>query len=252
MGRDIMNIGRHNLDISSREALAKDIAQRFKVNVRIVYEDHNSKLLEDIEDTFDTIIIDEIKTKGATKTFILNDEHYQLKEYYKLHGDAIFKIIEKQHNYYGLDELKEIVNGIFYYLILQEESDDGKIEKEYINIYQDLLHLSTCYYSRWWAFCMVLNNENTFDKDFKILNDYRRTLKKQLHIMGGHEMLYIDDQGELSNMVYGEFSWKDIMNELDKNYIGKVLSVSDFMRNPVPSNSSQYPYAFYDDFNDLE
>ena len=33
MGRDVHSVGRHNLDTSSLEALAKDLSNRFKANV---------------------------------------------------------------------------------------------------------------------------------------------------------------------------------------------------------------------------
>lgn len=245
MGHDVWNICRHNLDTSSHEALAKDIANRFKVNVRLTYQDYYGDYFEERESTYDFITIGEIITEGATETYVLRDEQHQVKEYYRQHGDKLFELILNK-NHLKVEEYRDMLTRDYYDLTTDVENE------ERFNIYKDTLDIMSAEFGgRWWSFCKVFTVKNDFDKEYEWINQYRKKIRDDLKKYGGNEVYYLDDQGDTQYLIYGEYSWQELTSEINTKFQGDTLKVSDFMRHPQPWPEDKYPLAFYDDFSDL-
>ena len=91
MGHDISVLSYHDLDTSSVEAVGKELAERFSVNVKCYYRDNYDLDLWLRNDfpTYDEHLLAEFETPGATVTWQLYDENYVQKQLYMKHGDII-------------------------------------------------------------------------------------------------------------------------------------------------------------------
>jgi hypothetical protein len=92
MGHDITRLCRHNLDISSIEALAHDLAERLDINIEYGYftTNYSSDFLGSNLKGGEFVCFGTILKKPNETLFTLKDDNYELKKYHELYGDAIF------------------------------------------------------------------------------------------------------------------------------------------------------------------
>ncbi|MFP4023994.1 MAG: hypothetical protein ACLFVR_05660 [Thiohalospira sp.] len=246
MGHDIVGIGKHNLNTNSLEALALDLSKRFKVNVEYGYQDKdkfNFKTGEDIS-TYQIIKLGRINYPKAKTTVFLWDEYYQLHQYYHQYDEDVYKLPGIKNNNFLKEMIERSIGKIYYEFFRPVD------EYYYCTIYNNTQECLTLYFGRWWELCWQFTVENN-DKEFKRLNEYRKSLFEFQEIVGGNEVVYLDDQGPTQYLTYGDYLWENILNELKTRFNKTTLNVSDFISKEEFTPLKEYPLAFYDDFKDL-
>lgn len=123
MGRDLVPIARHNLDVSSFEALAKDISNRMQFNIEYGYYDSekNCELLDiPFVEEFISLGIAYFNKERDT-IYRLIDFSYQEKLCYEKYGDALFSMAiynysdeEVFHSQEYIDDMKLCLTELNY------------------------------------------------------------------------------------------------------------------------------------------
>lgn len=246
MGHDIVPISNHSLDTSNVANLAKDLSKRLQANIEYGYQDSFGHYLEK-ESTYEDVTLGKITVPGASETYFLRDEHYQLHSYYTEHGEKIFDLdyFQDEERELSIRSVRVELEYIWYSL---ENTADWS--KQY-SIHADTLQCEAFYYSRWWDFCRLFTEENDFDIDFAKLNEYRNNLRSVTEFFGGNAMCFFDDQGETAKLIDAPKSWKEIKNAMATEFKNSILEISEFMKEKKLRKEDDYPLAFYDDFADL-
>lgn len=249
MGHDVSTIGNHKLDISSIEALAKDISKRLKVNVAYGYYQYFWLDIDgnEIEPSYDNIILGRVVYPGSNQTIWISDELYQIRAIIEKHGDSYIELpcfndksslkLEFERAHKGVDyEIRDIENEI-----------------EYGSIFNDTFHgFNSHYCERWWGFCRTFMEADSYlQGNLNEVNKYRKQIMELQIILGGTEVVHLDDQGETQYLTDEDYDWPYILNELNTKFKETTLHVSDFMKHKRFLPKDIFPLAFYDDFNDL-
>ena len=247
MGHDIVTIGRHTLNTSDIHSLASELGQRMQANIMFGYPDDYSYYSDiTVKPTYASIALGTIETPGAAATYDLQQYNYQLQQYYKEHGDKLFEEQFFKENGSMVQSVKQELAEINFELHLNNK------EGSYAYIYKDTVDIIFFYYNRWGSICKLFTTENNFDTDFKGFNTFRKNLQSAINKFGSDEMVYLDDQGETGQFIYGDYTWQQIQEELATKFAGQVLNISAFMKDKKPRKAGDYPLAFYDDFSDLK
>ena len=246
MGHDVHIIGNHNLDTSSMEALAKDISNRFKVNVEFGYYENMFDF--DINGNTGRMCVDDnvlgkINFPNATTTLWLNDEYYMYHAVLDKYGKEAYNLpyFLKRDGCYR-KELDDAAGNIRY------ELRDNEKDDEYAVIFNDTIHNWYNYFCpRWWSFCDAFNKE---DKDFLdyFITPFRKEVLQFFETVGGTE----DDQGKTQYLTEDYYNWGTILKEVETNFKETTLNIPLFMKEIKLNASEIKPLAFYDDFSDLK
>lgn len=250
MGHDLHIIGNHNLDISSMEALAKDISKRFQANVEFGYYKNmfdfdingNTGRESDVDD-----VLGKINFPNATTTLWLNDEYYMYHAVLEKYGKEAYNLpyFKKRDGYYRKD-LDYVVGNIRYELRDNEEDD------EYAVIFNNTIHDWYNYFCpRWWSFCKAFGKD---DKDFldDLITPFRKEVLQFFEKVGGTEAFYFDDQGKSQHLTENYYNWASILKEVETNFKETTLHIPKYMKDNKPNPWDIKPLAFYDDFSDLK
>lgn len=249
MGHDVHIIGNHNLDLSSMEALAKDISKRFKANVEYGYFsfcdfdiDGNS-----CSNSTENMHLGFIEHPIAATTLCLNDEYYMYHAVLDKYGKDAYNLpYFTQDDGYFRRELDEALGNIRY------ELWDNAIDDNYAVIYNDTIHDSYNYFSpRWWSFCDTLCKA---DKDFidYLITPFRKEVLQFFEKVGGTEVFYFDDQGESQYLSENYYDWNTILMEVEMKFKETTLHIHKLMKDNQPNPWLIKPLAFYDNFSDLK
>ncbi|HSH51566.1 MAG TPA: hypothetical protein VK982_07570 [Bacteroidales bacterium] len=247
MGHDIVGIGKHNLNTNSNEELALDLSKRFKVNVEYGYQDNDKfdiKTGESIS-TYRLVKLGRIDYPKAKTTVVLMDEYYQLHQYYNQYGNDVYQLHGIEKNEF-LKEMIEHSLGKIYYQFF-----DPVDENYYCTIYNNTQECGTLYFGRWWELCWQFTDKNN-DEEIKRFNEYRKSLMEFQKIVGGNDVVYLDDQGATEYLTFGDYLWEGILNELKTKFNKTTLNISEFISKEKFTPLKDYPLAFYDDFKDLK
>lgn len=260
MGRDVTALSRHNLDVSSIEALAKDISNRIQYNVEYgywAYEDYSKMLNIPYQSDF-TVLGTAIFNPNRDTIYRLIDDKYQDRELLARYGDELFSMknyifsseeILKQEE---IDELKEEI--LQYNIDLTSPITDN----DFCTIGKHLLINNFDYYSRWWDFCSVIIEEDYLDNSLHFLK-YRKKMMFYSKLFGGDKIFYIDDQ---SNYLKGigqgdelDYTWDELEKIIYERVNNEVVSISEVMLDyrvkDTLALNREFPLAFIDDFKDL-
>ena len=248
MGHDVSPIGNHQLDLSSTEALARDISKRFRANVKYGHQDVICCDPDgnEVESTFELIIQGTIKHPKSDKTLTLLDENYQLQQMFKTHGDNIYTLpcfagSDSRH-----EEIYEAKRGMCYE-ILDREND-----VTYGTIFDDTFrNFFNTFNMRWWSFCRAFTREDYDHRLLEYVNDFRLEVMTLYNKTGGTEVLFLDDQGETQYLTETMYNWEKVKNELNTHFKETTLHIPAFLKKGKFLPLEEFPLAFYDDFSDL-
>ena len=251
MGHDVHIIGNHNLDISSMEALAKDISKRFQANVEFGYYENmfdfdingNTGRESDVDD-----VLGKINFPNATTTLWLNDEYYMYHVVLDKYGKEAYNLpyFKKRDGCYR-QELDNAAGNIRY------ELRDNKEDDEYVVIFNDTIHDWYNYYcSRWWSFCEAFTIGNYNHLLNNAITPFRKEVLQFFEKVGGTEAFYFDDQGESQYLTENYYEWGAILKEVETNFKETTLQIPEYMKDNKPKPWKIKPLAFYDDFSDLK
>ncbi len=249
MGSDVHSIGRHNLDTSSLEALAKDISNRFRANVVYGVDD----IFEFDWDGFPRAscfqywVFGRVEYPNAEKTLLLTDQYYSYHIVQSRYGDEGYKLPYFVQDDYNKSEFDEALNNVCFEL--KEEYPE---KDDYGTIYNDTFHNWYNYFnSRWYSFCEAFTKEDKNQYLPSYVTEYRREVMSFFKKIGGAETFYFNDQGATQYMVETFYDWQTILKEIETNFKETTLYISDFMKYKKLLPKHEYPLAFYDDFADL-
>lgn len=248
MGHDVSPVGNHQLDMSSTEALASDISERFRANVKYGYQDviccdpEGNK----IESTFEVIIQGTIKHSNADKTITLLDENYQLQQMLAKHGDNIYNLPCFSGSESRYEEIDEAKRGMCYQFFDRENDVD------YGTIFEDTFRdFFNSFDMRWWTFCMAFTGDNHYKQFLDDVTEFRQNVLALYRKIGGSSVAYLDDQGETQYLVHGLYNWETTTKELGTHFKETTLHIPGFMKEGNPLLEEGLPMAFFDDFSDL-
>jgi hypothetical protein len=246
MGSNVRIIGRHNLDISSLESLAKDLSSRFKANVKYgIYDDVGFNLNGmDRNPKFHHSIFGTAKYSHAKKNLILTNEFYHHHLVLDRYGDDAYNLPYFVENKEQLDEAKE--NKC--YELLDEVTDE-----DYGTIFNDTFHNWYNYFEhRWIGLYSPFIEKPFYRSTIKEVNSFRYKVMSFFEKIGGAEAYYFDDQGESQYLIETLYNWQNIVKEVETNLQNPVVRLSEFMNNRKLYAEDVYIAAFYDDFADLK
>ena len=251
MGHDIETIGRHSLDVGRLENLAKDVSERFHANVKYGYMDYLGIDQEgnEYEPDFEIRELGEVKNSEAYKNLFVLDEFYLHHQLIEKYSHAVLELPAVASSESRLNEMQEAIDGC-YYEIYDFEKDDI-----YGTVYNDTFREKFNYYKywpyRWGFFCRSFTEDNEDGKLLEETRNFRVKVMEFFKMLGGAEVVYLDDQGESMYMVEGFMNWDEIMHELKTKFTDTTLNIPEFMKKPALLPKGEYPLAFYDDFSDL-
>lgn len=249
MGHDLRIISQHKLDTSSLEKLAGDLSTRLHVNIDYGYFDELGCTLdgESREATKKRVVCGKIEYPGGEKTLMLDDQYHQLRQLIRRYGGRISELpYFKKDDYYQSDIREALQTDCFE---LYDEAEDVYYAKIYTDVFDNWYN---CFYSRWWSFCRAFTE---YDKEGYLLayvTSFRKEVKSFLEKVGCAEAFYFDDQGESAQFTYDYYPWETIRAEVEANYKESTLQISDFMKQVKRRPIGDFPFVFYDDFEDLK
>lgn len=252
MGHNVSMLGNHNLDITSIEALAKDLSKRFKAKVNYGYYSQYWFDIDgnELEPSYENVIFGYVKHFNSNKTLWLSDGFYQIRQVINKHGQNIYKLPCFAENSNLKLEIEAILNGVNY------EIRDIENDKDYGILYNTTFqNFSNYFYGKWWNFCRAfMKTDDSLSSDIvnvDVVTEYRKDIKDFFTTIGSTEVVYLDDQGDTEYLTNDYHNWDKIMKELNSNFKETTLNISEFMKHKKLLPKDKYPLAFYDDFADL-
>lgn len=254
MGHDVHTIGKHNLDTSGIEALAKDISHRLNVNVEYgVYDtfwfDWDGFFREP---SYKYWVFGKVTYPKAEKTLWLTDEFYTYHIVWERYGENAWLLPHFIEDKFNELELRDAINNVCF------ELRDNAESKDYVTFFNDTFHDRYNFlYNRWWGLCRTLTGESTWLKDWDDIYTsefykFRKEVRQFIKAFGANEVFYFDDQGETQYLTAMYYDWETILKEVEVHFKMTTLNVPDFMLKKEYLARDNYPLAFYDDFSDLE
>lgn len=247
MGHDVSPVGNHQLDMSSTEALARDISERFRANVKYGYQDWLGCDSDGIamESTFEVIVHGVIKRPQSHKTLTLLDGNYQLHQILKNHENSISNLPYFKNGAFKAD-IEDAKRGRYFELFDMEKDEN------YGTIFEDTFRdFFNDFTMRWWTFCMAFTD--SYHKQYlDYVTEFRQNVMALYRKIGGTNVAYLDDQGETQYLTEIMYDWGSIKNELNIHFKETTLAIPDFMKERKPLPVDELPLAFFDDFSDLK
>lgn len=261
MGRDVVSLSRHNLDVSSIGALANDISNRIQFNVEYgywAYEDYSKMLNIQYQDNF-IVLGTAIFNPNRDTIYRLVDEKYQDRKLLEMYGDELFSMkdyIFSSELKLTQEQIEKRKKEILQFNVDLTSSITGNI---FCTIGQDFLSNDFDYFSRWWDFCRVIVQEDYLDNSIHFTK-YRNKMMFYCKLFGGDKIYYIDDQSDyLKGIGQGDefdYTWEELEKIIFERVNNDVVSISEVMLNPILKQTlglnREFPLAFFDDFEDLK
>lgn len=257
MGWDINIVGRHRLRIDSIETLAKDLSERFDINIEYGYR-HNYEV--DLRNRFvrmcndyDWISLGKIIRHSDQILYRLTDESYEFNLIKAQFGESVEGVRVEEEDM-GLEELADYVR---YELEIVDY--DLKYDILWGYVFSDSLTLDFSNDpGRWFGFYRYFSTDRE-GYDVKYLNDFRRTVRRYFKSAGCDKVYYFPDQGDTINIeTYWDEPW-EVLEEyiLSKKFCSSgaqsdLIDVPAFMKSDNPIPSSNRIDIFVDDFSDME
>lgn len=244
MGHDISQLGKHNLKTDNIESLAFDLSKRLKVNVEFGYQNNfnfNNKTIE-YSSNAEIVKVGKIDNKQTNKTLFLTDEFYQLHQICDKIGNDIFALPVVSKNPALKNEIIDCINNTYYNIFIPDE------DSIFGSITNDVFNYEHLYFDRWGAFCGLFTDKNSINR----INKYRKQIMQFFELIGGSEVVYLNDQGETQYLIEDYNNWDTILYELKNNFKQSTLNISEFMKQDTFVPIELNPMAFYDDFKDLK
>lgn len=274
MGWDIETIGKHTLDTSTVEAVAKQLAKAWDVNIRYGYHRYyilETETLKIIEGDLNFICLGEVISKTSDAQYMLTDENYSVREILKqLNNDlSSVKWEEGTKEYF----MEEITTWTLYELDLtdmhnyaKKHPDDNFIAHSYI--FKEAILLSLYNDLGGWTNFINSFEINSWDVSFKDLNEYRLYLRTFFKAAGTEKIYYFPDQGP-AQIILDELSrpWDEVedyilnaryyddecnINESNNRHLRKIIDIPTFIKARNPEYSTFRSNIFTDDFSDLD
>lgn len=249
MGVETEIISQHNLNTNNVYELACDLSKRLKINVQYGYQDtfrFDHTTGEDLSTAY-ICILDEVKHPTSNEVYQLLDHTYQMKEYGRIYGEEFIKDKKIKISRFLKRRYKEAINNIYFELTCQTE-DIGRWDGFII---RDCFHWDF-YSTKWGLFCRYFEQWGNDNLTFKYLNQKRRRIKRLVRKLGGKDVLYIPDAGDITeDLAVENHCWDYIIKEVNRHYPNSIIYVPDFVRNKKVLARNDSPDAFYDDFSDL-
>ncbi|MDD3877050.1 MAG: hypothetical protein PHT69_10540 [Bacteroidales bacterium] len=273
MGWDIETIGKHNLDTSSVEAVAKQLSKAWGVNIRYGYFRRfciERTPLKIIEGDWNFICLGEIKCKTSDALYTLTDDNYSIRDILnQINHDltcvnwgrrakqSFIKNMTSvdffELNIFGMHDYAEKypeVNFVTFSLIFKESI--------LISLYHDPF--------RWVGFIYNFQ-EDCIDCDFKSLNEFRWYLQHFFSAVGVSSIIYFPDQGP-AQLILDELhrSWAEIeeyimngryyddscnVEERKRRDLRRIIDIPSFIKSKKPEYSEYRSNIFTDDFSDI-
>ena len=257
MGWDINIFGRHRLRIDDVETLAKDLSDRFDINIEYGYHhDYEADLRNRyvrLRDDSEWVSLGKIIRHSDQILYKLTDESYEFKLIKSQFGDSSDGIRVEGEDV-GLGTLADCVRFEF-----EKIDDNFECALSFGMIYRDALTLIfQDDPGRWFGFHKYFTSDRC-RFDIKYLNDFRRRVKRYFKAVGCDKVYYAPDQGDPLNIeTYLEEPW-DVLERyiLSKGFCysgaqSDLIDVPAFMKTENPIPSSNRIDIFVDDFSDLE
>ncbi|CAM2973127.1 hypothetical protein [Flavobacterium frigoris] len=266
MGCDISTLSNHNLNLSSIEALANDLANRFGYTIEFGYYSHQvytDLLGHDIEEDF--VSLGSIEKTPFKKKYRLLSCNYQQKLLFEKHGDALFQM-KSYWNWSEPDDTKPLPNHERI-----EEEKRGILIAEYdfepffefdeynhLTIYDKIVSNDFDYYARWWTLCSTIQERNGFDED--CFKNYRLQKAKLTCLLGGDKLYYVNDQSKFLEGVgqgsESEFTWKSLEKHILEKLGDCLISISQSVLDKQylwrMKLLDEIKIGFMDDFEDIK
>lgn len=261
MGAELGHLSNHNLDLSSLVALAKDISNRFKVNVRYGFEESpfvNSELIyPNAEKRFDfyddraNMVIGTVLHPEAKSTASLVEHDYLEKELCSKYGNTLPEWLHYDAKKFGPWPTSYLNESPWYYL----DGDDVNVPS--FNIEKGGLSLVIGDFGGWYQFNLAVV-EPEFGAGIKDLTDYRTDIMRftemcggttAYHVMGSRGYEACDTWANTEKHII-ERAGKDLMDiveVIERCHHGQGKpDITDKERQKC------YAPAFVDDFRDLK
>jgi len=274
---------KHNLNMNSIEEMCIDLSQRLKATIVYTYDQYNDveREMKGLKTINNHKTLLEIKHPDTALKFIIEDEYYLFREFYKKHGDAIFEdpFFKKDPNQYMVEYILENCNTYNCFLSC-EYTDAGSAERKYgyAFIYDQLIYSSLVWLTSWWSFCSLFTIEN-YENDFDAIQKYRIGQKEIAKLFGAEEVIYISEQGNIQRLRDEDYdTFEKLLTEIKRLYPDRILDIPSFMQKrelikyfPIRTsevsveNKEKYkefgldmesykeklPLVFYDNFSDF-
>lgn len=260
MGAELNHLSKHNLDLTNLVALAKDISNRFKVNIRYGFEESpfvsSAPLYPEAEKRFDfyenfpNIIIGTINHPNPRGTGSLVEDDYLEKEICRKYGNTIPESFQYDEKQAGPWNTRFYDNESIYYL-----SGDGETLPS-ANIEKGGISFEFGHFSGWHHFNAIVFNQYN-KNNLSLLNNYRKDIRrftklcggtKAYHLMGsrGFEMMDTWAETEKHIIEHAGKELMDIVEVIERYHMNEEkLAISDCEEDKC------FARAFIDDFRDL-
>lgn len=231
------------------EALAADLSERFCASVEYGYYDDFGYDLEgnQCSPSFNHVVQGIVAKPNVQTTLWLGNCFHQIHQLIEKFGAGVYERPYFATHRYLQQKIDEAVNSLCFEL---QDKQNGDF---YLKIYNDTVYnFYHSYEGRWWDFCSSFTEENKDTTLLEHVNPFRAKVMELVRLLGGHEVVYIDDQGDSQYLMDSYFGWKSIKEELKTNFKEATLYVSEFVKQNKLLPANEYPLAFYDDFADLK
>jgi hypothetical protein len=237
MGKSTSVLANHNLDTSSLEKLAKDVAQRLGVSVAYGYEDifdyEKFKENPDYDCQFEIVVLGTIDFGNSTKTYTLLDSYYQYKCFIEKYG-----LIELEKPYFTEDSFqkKEIIerqNAIEYRL-----EEDRDIE---LSIYRDTMDMWLVESLDWHYFqYFFIYKQDESSLQYK--QEWRIENRDWIYKLGG-DYMFVGCYEDNSAFLFDEAEYKtseEIKALVAENYIEELVNIPNYIKAGLYLNKPEY------------
>lgn len=262
MAAELNHLSDHNLDISSLEALAKDISNRLKVNVRYGFEESPYVSAElvypeaerrfDFYDDIANLVIGTVLYPDAESTATLIELDYLEKELCRKYGDTLPELFEYDENKFGPWSTFFFLNREPWYYLAGDN-----VNTPSAHIEKGGLSLGIGVFVDWHQF-----NTTVFEPDcgrgLEILNSYRKDIMRLTELCGGTMAYHImgsrgfDAQAtwaKTEKHIVDEagHEFRDIVKVIERYHLNQEIpNISD------PESEECFARVFMDDFRDLK
>ena len=265
MGYDINIIARHRLNTENLESLAKDLSEALDINIEYGYHHDyvvNIKKMV-IRNAYGChwISLGKIIRDPSKDNYRLEDKRYEQKNIYNLLGKSFEKVI-----------FKDVYQGFFEHLTLYELhlGEDKQGDIFYMDITDEVASISMYKEPfRWYGFYMNFDEQESNPESWKVLNEYRRIVRKNIRGIGADYVYFHPDQGapeligdqlhlsweKLEEYILTKSYVKDcchITKEKFEDYKSEIMDIPSFMLAKKKMFSENYEDVFRDDFSDLD
>ena len=236
MGCDISTLSKHNLDLTSIETLASDLANRLDCTVEYGYyssQNYADLLQHNTGEEF--VSLGCIEKEPMRKKYSLISLNYQQKLLLEKHGDTLFQMKNYWSSYdpesqnplpdqETIDEEKRSIQIAEY--DFQPFSENG--EHDYLTIYDEVISNDFYYYTRWWDLCTTIQGRDYFDDNY--FKNYRLKKAQLTQLLGGDKLYYVNDQSNFLDGVgqgsESEFTWEELEKHIQEKLGDCLISIS--------------------------